>query len=71
MFFTLLPDSPDAFQRWRRLVVAHEVKGAKVHDARLAAIMHAHGISQILTFNAADFRRYNDVTVLDPSSFLS
>ena len=70
MFFTVLPDSPEAFRQWRRLIVAHEVKGAKVHDARLAAIMLAHGITRILTFNAVDFRRYINVAVLDPSSFV-
>ncbi len=70
-FFTVLPDSPEAFRQWRRLIVAHEVKGAKVHDARLAAIMQANGVRDILTFNAADFRRYDNVDVLDPSLFLS
>lgn len=70
-FFTVLPDSPEAFRQWRRLIVAYEVKGAKVHDARLAAIMQANGIRDILTFNAADFRRYDNVHVLDPSLFLS
>jgi len=70
MFFTVLPDSPESFRQWRRLIVAHEVKGAKVHDARLAAIMLAHGITRILTFNAGDFRRYINVAVLDPSSFI-
>src|ERR1039457_680365 len=28
-FFTILPDSIETFRRWRELVVAHEVKGAK------------------------------------------
>jgi predicted nucleic acid-binding protein len=71
MFFTVLPDSPEAFREWRRLIVTNEVRGAKVHDARLAAIMEAYRIRDILTFNAADFGRYEHVRVLDPSSFLS
>src|ERR1022692_2483295 len=65
MFFTVLPDSPESFRQWRRLIVAHEVRGAKVHDARLAAIMQTHGLARVLTFNAGDFRRYSDITVLD------
>jgi predicted nucleic acid-binding protein len=69
--FTVLPDSAEAFRLWRTLIVEHEVKGAKVHDARLVAIMQAHGLRDILTFNAADFRRYGKVAVLDPKSFLS
>ena len=66
-FFTVLPESPEAFRIWRALIVAHDVRGAKVHDARLAAVMRAHGIRDILTFNAADFQRFGSVTVLDPS----
>lgn len=46
-FFTVLPDSMEAFRIWRRLIVEHEVRGAKVHDARLAAIMQAHGIKKV------------------------
>ena len=69
--FTVLPDSPEAFRERRRLIVAYEVKGAKVHDARLAGMMDAHGITKLLTFNGVDFRRYGNITVLEPSSFVS
>jgi hypothetical protein len=46
-----LPDSPEAFRQWRQLIVAHEVKGAKVHDTRLAVIMRVQGIRDILKFS--------------------
>jgi predicted nucleic acid-binding protein len=66
MFFTVLPDSPEAFREWRRLIAAHEVRGANVHDARLAAVMQAHGVKQILTFNAADFKRFTQIVPVHP-----
>jgi predicted nucleic acid-binding protein len=66
-FFTVLPDSMEAFRIWRRLVVKHEVKGSKVHDTRLAAIMQAHGIKQILTFNTGDFKRFSHVVAVHPT----
>ena len=47
--FTVLPDPIEAFREWRMLVVTHEVKGAKVHDARLVAIMLVHEVPSILT----------------------
>ena len=37
--FELLPDSRDVHERWRSLLVALDVKGVQVHDARLAASM--------------------------------
>jgi predicted nucleic acid-binding protein len=64
---TLLPDLPATYLEWKRLVLTHGVSGAKVHDARLVAAMNVHGMRRILTFNDADFRRY-DIEVLHPSS---
>ncbi len=64
--FTLLPDSEHVHQEWRRLVVAHSVKGAQVYDARLVAAMKAHGITHLLTLNARDFARYSEITAIPP-----
>jgi predicted nucleic acid-binding protein len=65
--FPLLPEVPEIYAEWRRLVVTHEVMGIQVHDARLVAAMRVHGISHILTFNTQDFRRYADITVVHPA----
>jgi|HubBroStandDraft_6_1064221.scaffolds.fasta_scaffold472118_2 predicted nucleic acid-binding protein len=65
-FFNLLPDAPETFQEWERLVIQHQVVGKKTHDARLVAAMNVHGISHILTFNGADFSRYATITVIEP-----
>lgn len=66
-FLTLLPDTAATYAEWKRLVVQHSVTGAKVHDARLAAIMKVHEIERILTFNVDDFTRYG-FEVLNPIS---
>ncbi len=67
---TLLPDSTAMYAKWKRLVVAHNVPGSKVHDARLVAAMNAHGVHRILTFDAGDFTRY-EVEILDPTAVAS
>lgn len=56
--FSRLPEPAEVYDRWRELVVRFGVSGVKVHDTRLVALMLANNIVQILTFNAADFRRY-------------
>lgn len=66
-FLAIVPESAQAFDLWRRLVVDHAVIGAKVHDARLAAIMRAYGISHIMTFNTGDFARFPGITVIQPA----
>jgi predicted nucleic acid-binding protein len=63
----LLPDTPAVHLEWRRLLVAHDVCGSQVHDARLAAAMHIHGVKRILTFNTRDFARFADVESTHPA----
>ena len=61
-FFLFLDDTPSVFRHWLALVTAHAVSGKQVHDARLAAVMEAHGVASILTFNTRDFSRYPGLT---------
>lgn len=64
--FTLLDDEQGIFDEWYRLVIRHNVQGKPAHDARIVAAMRQRGITHILTFNAKDFVRYSEVTVLRP-----
>lgn len=64
--FELLPDSREVHDRWRALLVAHNVRGVQVHDARLAASMYVYGVKQLLTINVRDFRRFEGLQVFDP-----
>jgi len=66
--FLVLPDSMETFREWRRLVLQHNVIGAKVHDTRLVATMKVHGLDRILTFNMQDFGRYKGVTAVHPEA---
>lgn len=68
---TLLPDIPSIYVAWKEIVRDHKVQGVKVYDARLVAIMNVYAIESILTFNAADFKRYGNITALNPSAILA
>jgi predicted nucleic acid-binding protein len=59
--FVLKPDDETVFENWERLVERYGVHGKAVHDARIVAAMQSGDISNILTFNIADFRRYADI----------
>jgi predicted nucleic acid-binding protein len=37
--FQFLQDSPNILTHWLTLVATHDIKGKKVHDARLVAVM--------------------------------
>jgi len=47
------------------------VQGVKVYDARLVATMSVYSVGGVLTFNAADFKRYSNIAALHPSSVLA
>jgi predicted nucleic acid-binding protein len=66
--FKLFLDTPAIFPEWERLVQAHLVSGRQSHDARLVAAMLVHNASHLLTFNLADFKRYKEITVVDPKA---
>jgi len=65
---TIIDDPKDLMERWRNLVRNYNVTGMKSHDARLVAIMQGYGIADILTFNTADFKRFNGINLIDPRS---
>ncbi len=65
--FRLLRDERKVFETWLELVTTYEVRGKTAHDTRLVAAMQRHGIQHLLTFNVADFRRYEpEIHLLDP-----
>jgi predicted nucleic acid-binding protein len=69
--FVLLQDNPNIFSQWKKIVSLLDVKGARVHDARLFAVCGAYRVESILTFNTSDFVRFQSIDqnfkVLDPA----
>ena len=68
--FALLPDTPEIFPAWERLVLQYQVFGKQVHDARLVAAMSVHNLTHLLTFNTPDFKRFTAITAVSPQSVI-
>lgn len=62
----VLPEPAGLYDRWRELILAHQVMGVQVHDARIVASMMLHGVQDIITFNSRDFSRYKSLRVHSP-----
>jgi predicted nucleic acid-binding protein len=56
--FEVVEDGPDTRAQLLTLLTAYPVAGRQVHDANIVATMLANGITRLLTFNVADFRRF-------------
>ena len=68
--FPLLNETPDVLDRWFELVDHFQVAGKHTHDARLAALLLAHGVRRLLTFNMTDFPPAWGVDATHPSASL-
>jgi predicted nucleic acid-binding protein len=68
--FPLIPETPLIYPLWRALVDTHVVAGRQVYDARLVAVMLAHGVTHLLTLNPTHFRRFASITVVEPRDTL-
>jgi len=54
--------------RLLNLLAGSRGAGRQVHDANIVATMLEQGIRRLLTFNAADFRRFGRIIDLEPLS---
>lgn len=63
-----LPDAPAIYDEWERLVIQHSVAGKNAHDTRIVAALLVHGVTHLLTYNGADFKRFAGITALEPQA---
>lgn len=70
--FPLLADTSDIYPAWKAVVSALGIIGKQMHDARLVAVCHVHGVTHLLTFNVGHFARLSGfgpgLVVVDPAS---
>ena len=64
--FEVAEERPSVLDRLLDLLVAHRSSGRQVHDANVVATMLEYGIRRLLTFNAADFRRFARIIRIEP-----
>jgi predicted nucleic acid-binding protein len=64
--FPLLPATETIYTHWVSLIDRYDITGRQVYDTRLMAVMQAHGITHILTLNPTHFRRFVEITVVEP-----
>jgi toxin-antitoxin system PIN domain toxin len=61
----VLAEGPAHWELLSRLIVAGRIAGPAMHDARIAAICLAHGVSEIWT-EARDFSRFPELKTRNP-----
>ena len=61
----LLAESGEHWPHLRRTLKSSRVAGARVHDARVAALCEAHGVSELWTADR-DFSRFASIRTRNP-----
>ena len=69
--FTVLEETPEIFTLWFQLVTDYNIKGKRTHDIRLLAVMKAHSITHLLTFNPDDFVTLPNIIIVQPQDLLN
>ncbi len=69
--FPLLSEDARTLAHLLHLVRIHDIKGKRTYDARIAAVMAAHGLRHLLTFNGGDFAVFPHVKVHHPKDVAS
>ena len=62
--FVFLPSNNYSRLQFLELVAQHNIKGRKIHDANIVAIMKTHGVREIFTYNKKDFQMYDDIQLI-------
>jgi toxin-antitoxin system PIN domain toxin len=61
----LLPEAEGYWDAFARIVGTTRVTGPKIHDARIAALSHLHGVTELLSADR-DFSRFAELRVRNP-----
>jgi predicted nucleic acid-binding protein len=73
--FIIAPETPALLPALRAVLRSVEVLGKQVHDARLVAFCHVHGLISLLTFNSRHFTRFSSMPpglhVVEPASLVT
>jgi predicted nucleic acid-binding protein len=60
---TVLDEPIAAADLLRELVHRYQIRGKQIHDANIVAVMLTHGIHRLVTYNRADFVRFDEISL--------
>jgi predicted nucleic acid-binding protein len=60
----VLDETHDSLVRLGKMVKDHQLKGKRIHDANLVAVMHTHGLVHLKTWNPKDFAPFSEVLLV-------
>lgn len=62
-----LPEGREVQAKLTEFVLQYNLKGKRIHDANLVAVMEAHGLRILKTYNPQDFHPFQQLTIVGAS----
>jgi len=59
-------ETEDSHKKLKDIIEQHQLKGKRVHDANIAAVMYTNNIKKILTYNTSDFIKISNINPVEP-----
>ncbi len=63
--FKVADDLPEVTRHLMELIENYKVGGKQIHDANIVATMKAYNITNLLTYNVSDFKRFKDIIQIE------
>lgn len=63
----MLEENGQVSRRLEELVIKHELKGKRIHDANIVATMTEAGLTLLITDDSTDYQAFDSIRVLHPS----
>lgn len=64
-----LEDTEAVSDRLHELVERYSLKGSRIHDANVSAVMETYRISRLVTQNVSDFKPFSNIDALSLAAF--
>lgn len=61
--FAVLDEPAEAADLLRGPVRQHQIRGKRIHDANIVAVMLAHRVHRLATYNRADFHQFDEIAL--------
>ena len=61
--FAVLDEPAEVADLLCGLVRRHQIRGKRIHDANIVAVMLAHGVHRLATYNRADFSPFDGIAL--------
>lgn len=67
--YNTLDENIDVTQNLNCLIKKYKLKGKRIHDANITAVMMSNDIKNLITFNTEDFKKFSEINLINVEDY--